>query len=37
MKTSLLESAVFEQLGMFPDDRRAMLAKREQVRTLAGM
>jgi HD-like signal output (HDOD) protein len=33
----VLESPVFEQLGVFPDDRRAMLAKREQVRTLAGM
>jgi HD-like signal output (HDOD) protein len=33
----VLESPVFEQLGVFPDDRRAMLAKREQVRTLAGI
>jgi HD-like signal output (HDOD) protein len=33
----VLESPVFEQLGVFPDDRRAMLAKREHVRTLAGM
>ena len=33
----VLESPVFEQLGVFPDDRRAMLAKREQVRTLAGL
>ncbi len=32
----VLESPVFEQLGVFPDDRRSMLAKREQVRTLAG-
>jgi HD-like signal output (HDOD) protein len=36
-ETAVLESAVFEQLGVFPDDRRSMLAKREQVRTLAGM
>jgi HD-like signal output (HDOD) protein len=33
----VLQSPVFEQLGVFPDDRRAMLAKREQVRTLAGV
>jgi HD-like signal output (HDOD) protein len=33
----VLESAVFEQLGVFPDDRRSMLAKREQVRALAGL
>jgi HD-like signal output (HDOD) protein len=33
----VLESPVFEQLGMFPDDRRAMLAKREHVQTLAGL
>jgi HD-like signal output (HDOD) protein len=33
----VLESPVFEQLGVFPDDRRSMLAKREQVRALAGM
>jgi HD-like signal output (HDOD) protein len=33
----VLESPVFEQLGVFPDDRRSMLAKREQVRTLAGI
>lgn len=32
----VLESPVFEQLGIFPDDRRLMLAKREQVRTAAG-
>ena len=36
-ETLLLESSVFEQLGIFPDDRRSMLAKREQVRMLAGM
>ncbi|HEX3846486.1 MAG TPA: HDOD domain-containing protein [Steroidobacteraceae bacterium] len=33
----VIESLVFEQLGMFPDDRRKMLAKRDQVRTLAGL
>jgi HD-like signal output (HDOD) protein len=33
----VLESPVFEQLGVFPDDRRSMLAKREQVRSLAGI
>src|ERR1700677_1999330 len=33
----VLESPVFEQLGVFPDDRRSMLAKREHVRTLAGL
>jgi HD-like signal output (HDOD) protein len=33
----VLESPVFEQLGVFPDDRRALLAKRDQVRSLAGM
>ena len=33
----VLESAVFEQLGVFPDDRHAMLAKREHVRALAGL
>ena len=33
----VLESPVFEQLAVFPDDRRSMLAKREQVRALAGM
>ena len=31
------ESPVFEQLGVFPDDRRAMLAKRDMVRSLAGI
>jgi HD-like signal output (HDOD) protein len=36
-ETLVLESPVFEQLGVFPDDRRAMLAKREQIRMLAGM
>jgi HD-like signal output (HDOD) protein len=33
----VIDSPVFEQLGVFPDDRRAMLAKREHVRSLAGM
>jgi HD-like signal output (HDOD) protein len=33
----VVESPVFEQLGVFPDDRRDLLAKREQVRALAGI
>lgn len=33
----VLESPVFEQLGVFPDDRKAMLAKRDRVRSLAGL
>jgi HD-like signal output (HDOD) protein len=33
----VLESPVFEQLGVFPDDRRAMLAKCDIVRGLAGV
>jgi HD-like signal output (HDOD) protein len=33
----VIESPVFEQLGVFPDDRRRMLAKRDHVRALAGM
>jgi HD-like signal output (HDOD) protein len=33
----VLESPVFEQLGVFPDDRRKMLAKLEQIRDLAGL
>jgi HD-like signal output (HDOD) protein len=33
----VLESPVFEQLSVFPDDRRAMLAKRDIVRSLAGV
>jgi HD-like signal output (HDOD) protein len=33
----VVESPVFEQLGIFPDDRRLMLAKRDQVRSLAGI
>ena len=32
----VIESPVFEQLGLFPDDRRHMLAKRDRVRALAG-
>jgi HD-like signal output (HDOD) protein len=32
----VIESPVFEQLGVFLDDRRAMLAKRDHVRSLAG-
>jgi HD-like signal output (HDOD) protein len=31
------ESPVFEQLGVFPDDRMAMLARRDVVRSLAGV
>ena len=33
----VVESPVFEQLGVFPDDRRRMLAKRDHVRGLAGI
>jgi HD-like signal output (HDOD) protein len=33
----VIDDPVFEQLGMFLDDRRAMLAKREHVRSLAGL
>jgi HD-like signal output (HDOD) protein len=33
----VIESPVFEQLGVFPDDRRQLLAKRDQVRCLAGL
>ena len=33
----VVESPVFEQLGVFPDDRLAMLAKRDAVRSLAGV
>jgi HD-like signal output (HDOD) protein len=32
----VMESPVFEQLGVFPDDRRHMLAKRDHVLALAG-
>jgi HD-like signal output (HDOD) protein len=34
---SVIADAVFEQLGVFPDDRKAMLDKRDQVRSLAGV
>jgi len=33
----VLESPVFEQLGVFPDDRRLLLTKRDHVRSLAGL
>jgi HD-like signal output (HDOD) protein len=33
----VVENSVFELLGVFPDDRRRMLAKRDQVRGLAGL
>jgi HD-like signal output (HDOD) protein len=33
----VIESPVFEQLGVFPDDRRQMLSKRDHVRSLAGL
>jgi len=33
----VMESPVFEHLGVFPDDRRALLAKRDLVRSLAGL
>jgi HD-like signal output (HDOD) protein len=33
----VLESPVFEHLGVFPDDRRAMLEKRDAVCSLAGV
>jgi HD-like signal output (HDOD) protein len=33
----VVANQVFEQLGVFPDDRRLMLAKRDQVRGLAGI
>jgi len=32
----VLGSAVFEFLGVFPDERLAMLGKREQIRQFAG-
>ena len=32
----VIESPVFEQLGVFPDDRRLMLAKRDHILKLAG-
>jgi HD-like signal output (HDOD) protein len=33
----VIDDPVFEQLGVFPDDRRRMLAKRDHVRALAGL
>jgi HD-like signal output (HDOD) protein len=33
----VVDSPVFEQLGVFPDDRRRMVAKRDHVRSLAGI
>lgn len=33
----VVDSPVFEALSVFPDDRRAMLAKRDQIRSLAGI
>jgi hypothetical protein len=33
----VIESPVFEQLGVFPDDRRRMLARLDHVRSLAGI
>ena len=33
----VMESPVFEQLGVFPDDRRRVLARREHVLALAGL
>ena len=33
----VIDSPVFEHLGVFPDDRRRLLAKRDHVRALAGI
>ena len=33
----VLDDSVFEQLGVFPDDRRLMLAKRDHIRSIAGL
>jgi HD-like signal output (HDOD) protein len=33
----VVANPVFEQLGVFPDDRRLMLAKRDHIRSLAGI
>lgn len=33
----VIENPVFEHLGVFPDDRHLLLAKRDHVRSLAGM
>jgi HD-like signal output (HDOD) protein len=35
-ETLVIDSPAFEQLGVFPDDRRRLLAKREHVLGLAG-
>jgi HD-like signal output (HDOD) protein len=32
----VIDSPAFEQLGVFPDDRRRLLAKRDQILSLAG-
>ncbi len=34
---TVLESTVFEELGVFPEDRRTILHRREQVRNIAGV
>jgi hypothetical protein len=34
---TVIESPAFELLGVFPDDRRRMIAKRDHVRGLAGI
>jgi HD-like signal output (HDOD) protein len=33
----VMQNPVFEHLGVFPDDRRELLAKRDHVRSLAGL
>ena len=33
----VMDDPVFEQLGIFPDDRRQILSKRDHVRSLAGL
>jgi HD-like signal output (HDOD) protein len=33
----VVDDPVFEHLGVFPDDRRTLLAKRDRVHTLAGL
>jgi HD-like signal output (HDOD) protein len=33
----VLENPVFEQLGVFPENRKAMIAKRDHIRDLAGL
>jgi HD-like signal output (HDOD) protein len=33
----VIDSPVFEQLGVFPDDRRKMLSRRDHVRSLSGL